>query len=740
MKILLNYDKKLENYKGVIAGLAKTKGLEVLATGRTLQIAELLEAAKSIKAEGILLANEDTLQHCIADSSKKITLDKYRGSRLNFSIPVIVGAPLDHLRKIPYGKWLYERDLEKFKKIKVPPTQLQFTVCDSQEKLFQCAFIANEALLISIDIETDLCMRITCVSFTCFLATGKLYTFVIPLIEFGKDYWHKDAEYEDALRTMQDVCRNAVPKVFFNGPYDAQYLIRYNCEPRNYVVDVMGLAHAEYSELPKSLDFVASRLLYDYYFWKDEADEAYKNGDYNRYLAYCARDSWNTLRCFFALMHSCQPHTIKNYQMVFKMCYPFLYCNYEGSLVDTAARDANKAKAQAVVDKSLQDLRTIAADPNFNPNSPKQVQELLFDILGAKPIRNQRTTKEKALVAIAAQHPLLDIVIQKILDYRGEAKAISTYFEFALLEGRALYNLNPWGTDTTRASSQQSNFRFFDREKDKIRNYGLQIQNVPAYAKDMIVADEGYVLAEADNNKSEARCVAYDSQCPAMIAALEDSTRDFYKTLGTLFFGIAYEDVSKDLRNKILKRIVHGRNYLMGGKTLVEHASAKQLLEGAALLGIQVTDIVHFADYLLSLYNKPFPEINEWYKRIRLEVMRTHRLVSPIGYTRYFFGDIIKDHDVYRGAVAHGPQNLSVMIVNRGMWRVYKELVLTSNGEFRLKGQVHDSIKAQFIEAKKDYYSKRMLECMDNPITIHGKLMKIPVDIGIGKRWIDAKG
>lgn len=764
MRILLNYDEHLSNYKGMIASLLKMKGLTAYSTGKTLSISELLASAKKIQADGILLANEQTLQNCVnSESGKKVSLDKYRGSRLDFSIPVIVGAPINHLRIVRHGRWLYEKDLDKFKSIKKPIVQLQFTGLTNRILLDKALTIAEQALIISTDIETDSSNRITCVGYSCLNPNLTTSTFLIPFVDFGVNHWTNPEDYAYAINTMRAISALPVAKLYFNGLYDAQYQITYHAEPCNFILDSMALAHAEYSELPKSLDFVASLHLHDYYYWKDDTDEARKKGDIQAYWAYCARDSWNTLRCFISQIKNAKPYAIRNYKELFKMVYPSIYCAFEGCALDEAALAKNTAKAEEIVESSKRSLCTMAHSPTFNPGSPKQVGLLLFDIFGARPVAkprkkkdgtwtSNRSTDETALAKIAEQHPLFSLFIARLFEYREQAKAIGTYFKFnqwrgidgTLKQPRLLYGINPFGTDTGRAASNASSFRLFDVIREEVRSYGTQIQNIPGYAKGMLVADSGYELSEADNNKSEARCVGFLSGCIALILAIEERTKDFYKVLGMLFFGLKYEDVTDSLRNNILKRIVHGRNYLMGIDTFIETVikqthSTKILYEGARLINYPVRSLKEFVGYLLSLYNKPFPEIETWYKEIKLEVVRNHTLTSPLGWTRYFFGDIIKDHKVFRNAVAHAPQNLSVMILNKGLWRVYIELVLTQNGLFRLKAQIHDSIFWQSPVELRHQYDARVLECMNNPVMVKGRKMEIPVDIKHGQNWLELK-
>jgi DNA polymerase I-like protein with 3'-5' exonuclease and polymerase domains len=265
----------------------------------------------------------------------------------------------------------------------------------------------------------------------------------------------------------------------------------------------------------------------------------------------------------------------------------------------------------------------------------------------------------------------------------------------------------------------------------------------------MLVADEGFEIFEADNKQSEGRTTAYCSQEEALILALEHATQDFYKTLGTLFFDMPYEEVSDFFRNKVLKKIVHGTNYMMGAGTFIENIGARILFETAHKLGLQIVDRVTankknqrtlrgFAKELLEGYHKPFPRVREWYNEIKMEIKTTGRLVSPLGHTRVFFGNIDRDHTMLRSAVAHQPQNLSVEVLNIGVERAYKEILIPSNGDFRMKAQVHDSILGQWRISRRDEFAARLADCMHNPVKIHGRTMVIPIDIKTGLNWGEA--
>lgn len=767
MRILVNYDQKDQNYIPVLQYYLKQRGIQAIATTLPLSIGELIMKARSTQAEAILIAHETTLKNCV--ESPKATLDLYRGSVLRFSIPAVVCNSLSHTQTVPYGAFLLGKDLDKLKLINKEVREedkFSFTLLDSAAEMQKAMRVLREAACISYDIETKTVevetedgeesleggeTFITCVSYTAISHSCTLTTYVLPLVDFLEDHWKDNHDYAQALMFMREVNALPIPKVMHNGMYDALHSITYHAEPLYWVLDTMAMAHAEYSELPKTLDFVASITLPDYLQWKTDSEQASKNRDIQQYWGYNGKDTWYTAKILLYYLKNLPPYARKNYALQFPLVYPSLYSAFEGILIDQKKREELRAKAKIEVDKELAKLRTLLADPEFKPSSPKQVQHYIYDIFGAgdprigqkkdaktgRRTRTQRGTDEKNLRAIGDQHPLLLRVTSAILNYRENAKAISTYFDFKQRNSRLLWSLNPFGTDTGRMSCSSSSFWC-----------GTQVQNIPPYAKAMLVADDGYILIEIDNSQSEARCTAYLSKETNLIAALEDKNRDFYTSLGTLFFSIPYEQVTKDFRNKILKKIVHGTNYMMGAATFIENAGTENLIAGASHLNKTIVmnkkgkleegeiTLKDFATQLLESYHNPFPRVREWYQEIALEIKTTHRLTSPLGYTRFFFGDITKNHNMLRGAVAHAPQNLSVAILNIGLLKVWS-LVKKERNNVRFKAQIHDSIFIQIKNEELDRLLPIILHMMDNAVEIHGRSLRIPVDYKIGHSWGD---
>lgn len=755
MRVLLNYDKSEKEYLSTFAYMMKQYGFDAASTAKNLTIGELMHLAKKVQADFIVCNNEQTLRYLVPGD--KPTVDQWRGSRLNFEVPCLIVNKFAHVHTVPHGRWLLEQDLNKLKYWGNTPAKFRYTKLLSTDDMRDAFSILEKSIFIAYDIETRTLKEqkagleeddplevgvtlITCASWTGVHEDGSLHTYVLPFIDYDGDHWHSDQDYIAAYKFARKVNALPIPKAMHNGMYDATHSIRHNIEPHHYTLDTMYYAHAAYSELPKTLDFVASYLLWDYIYWKDDAADASKKKDQEKYWAYNAKDTWYTARILIEQLRKYPVYAKKNYGIQFPLLYPALYCNFEGVKVDQAVRKEIRAAAIEKLTAAEKRLQVCFADPTFNPGSWQQVEKYIYTVFGAKKPgvgKSKSATDEKNLKVVAEQHPLLARLTDEILIYRENKKAVSTYFDFVQMNGRMMYALNPFGTETTRMACSASSFWC-----------GTQVQNVPGYAKEMLIADDGFEIFEADNKQSEGRTTAYCAQEENLIAALEDAEKDFYKTLGTLFFQIPYEEVSDFFRNKVLKRIVHGTNYMMGGKTFIENIGARVLYETAAKLGIQIVDVVtannprqktlkKFAQELLDVYHKPFPRVRQWYDEIKREIKLTGHLVSPLGQTRKFFGDIEKNHSMLRGAVAHQPQQLSVQILNIGFQRAYRELVLKYPEDIRLKAQIHDSIFGQWRISKREFFAEKLAECMYNPVQIHGRTLVIPIDIKYGQNWAE---
>lgn len=116
--------------------------------------------------------------------------------------------------------------------------------------------LANNGQLLACDIETG-ARQIKCIGF----ASSRDNAIVVPFVDLtrpGGSYWSSEMEERAAWQHVQQLLESDLPKVFQNGMYDLQYLMRMGFRPRQLLHDTMLLHHSLFPEMRKSLGFLGS--------------------------------------------------------------------------------------------------------------------------------------------------------------------------------------------------------------------------------------------------------------------------------------------------------------------------------------------------------------------------------------------------------------------------------------------------------------------------------------------------
>lgn len=656
---------------------------------------------------------------------KNLTLGDYAGSFFPMKLPsgkvihVLIAPPLANLVKTPEGPFILKRYVSKITAPQkwFPQTSFSWELYEPRKADALLARFAA-AKLLAVDIETyrdDPLRRIDCVGYCGLFPDGSTHTIVVPI---------RDMISWDFMRKMN---ASAPGKIFQNGRYDNLYFLRWGAPVHNYLWDTLNLFHCWYSELPKDLGFITAFMVREIRFWKDDASSG---NEYDKF-EYNARDCWATMNSFLALILELPEYARENYKIEFPLQFPTIHCSADGLALDKQQFLVEKQRAEVELAKREEFLQK-AIHPEYNPRSPDQSKRLL-QVLG---MPNVESSDEKTMNACAAAHPLNARIIKEVIAYREQAKLLSTYFvwdKFWL--DRLFYDLNPAGTDTGRLASKESSFWC-----------GLQIQNIPQgrAVKSWIMADPGWDgLGEGDYAQSEARCVGYMSGCEALIKLVE-SDKDYHSWNASAFFGVPYESVNKALRT-LAKRVNHGANYNMGARVLLDTMGPSAVLEAQTLLKLPSKwSMVMVCEHLLKTYERTYPEVKkDWYDALKRSIKFTKKLVSALGWTRVFFNDPTASKPALNAAVAHGPQNLSVGIINEVFYNIWRDSVYGDlRMRLRVKAQIHDSI---FFSYRGEDVPGIVQERMKNPKTIvdvkgSARTMLIPPDMSAGKKyWADLK-
>jgi DNA polymerase I-like protein with 3'-5' exonuclease and polymerase domains len=687
----------------------------ILETPSTLH--ELSVIAKEKNADAIISTSPALLSKLVnlPNSRRKPSIDNYAGSIFRSNEREILFLnPLEQLVTVSYGQFLTSRYISK---LVSPASWMSFSGfqwCIGDPSNLGTYFnLYKEAYAIAIDIETfSEPLSIRCVGYTACFHDGSFHSIVIPCDSTYNLAWIRRYNWE--LRA---------PKIFQNGKYDIAYLSMYNAVPYNYLWDTATLFHSWYSELPKDLASLNSFCVRDSMYWKDLADTS----DLHTYYLYNAKDTYATACVFLSMMREAPKWALDNYSNEFPLLFPCHLAEMTGIRRDMNLLTDSCNQLNNSISEKNASLSKMLGVPDFNTNSPVQMKELL-KILGCGDLES---ADAKNLAKARLRHPLNSLLIGRVLEIRKERKLVSTYLTPGKeYRGRILYALNPHGTDTGRLASREHHFWC-----------GLQVQNIPrgSTVKRTLVADDGFRIAECDLEQAESRDTAHIAGDEALIRAVS-SEQDFHSINASSFFGIPYDSIYSDTKKKTLdknlrdlaKRVNHGANYNMGPGVLVETMGEDKVYEAARLLKLpRLWSLKQIAEHLLAQFHKTYPAISKvYYPGVIHEITTTKRLssralhsvpyqVSETGLVRYCFDDPSKSKSALNAYVAHPPQSLNAMTLNKAFMRVFYEIALRNPRDFKLLAQIHDSILFQIREGKEELIEAVKL-CMEIPVTITG--------------------
>ncbi len=362
----------------------------------------------------------------------------------------------------------------------------------------------------------------------------------------------------------------------------------------------------------------------------------------------------------------------------------------------------------------LRDQIMEAAGRPFNPDSPKQLGEVLFTDLGLPVIRKTKTgpsTNSAVLEELAAQHPLPSLV----LDYRKLTKLLSTYLR-ALAEcihpstGRIHTSLHQSGTATGRLSSSNPN-----------------LQNIPVRTEEgrrirsAFVAEEGFTLLSADYSQVELRVLAHLSEDRTLREAFIDG-QDIHRTVAAEVFGVELEDVTSDQRARA-KTVNFGIIY---GQTAYGLARTLRIDRGEA------------AEFI-DAYRKRFPKIDAFLDECIAQA-RDHGYVETIFGRRRAIAEIDSRNQNHRAAAERLAINSVVQgsaadLIKQAMVNIAQRIE-RENRPSKMLLQIHDELVFEIPTSDLPGEREMIVEEMTTAIELS---VPLDVEVGTGANWMDAK-
>lgn len=354
------------------------------------------------------------------------------------------------------------------------------------------------------------------------------------------------------------------------------------------------------------------------------------------------------------------------------------------------------------------------AGTEFNVDSPKQLQQILFEKLQipvkVKTATGQPSTNEDVLEELALSHPLP----RTILEYRGLAKLKSTYTDklpelVNARTGRIHTSYNQAVAQTGRLSSADPNLQNIPIRRPE----GRRIRQA-------FVAPEGYVLMAADYSQIELRIMAHLSGDEGLLAAFSED-RDVHVATAAEVFSVPLDSVTADQR-RTAKTINFGLIYGMSPFGL------------ARQLGIDRGAATRYVERYFARY----PGIKRFMDETRHNARETGFVETVLG-RRLYLPDIrsaraANRQYAERTAINAPMQGTAADIIKRAMISV-DAWCQREDAPARLIMQVHDElvleVRADAVESVTAAVRERM--------TSAGELrVPLRVDIGTGANWDEA--
>jgi DNA polymerase-1 len=390
---------------------------------------------------------------------------------------------------------------------------------------------------------------------------------------------------------------------------------------------------------------------------------------------------------------------------------------FEGVKVDEQFLNEYSKVLEVEVKKSEESVFA-QAGVRFNLASPKQLGEVLFDILkldakAKKTKTGQYATGEDVLSKMAAKHKIVD----DILNFRELSKLKSTYVD-ALPEminsktGRVHTSYAQAVAVTGRLSSTNPNLQNIPIRSDR----GKEVR------KAFVPRDPSRVLVSADYSQIELRVVAAISGDPNMCEAFKLG-KDIHTATAAKVYGIDEADVTKEMRYKA-KSVNFGIIYGQGAFGLAEN------------LGISRTE----AKEIIDNYKKEFPNI-QLYMDAQINKAKELGYVETLMGRKRWLRDINSSNFTVRGfaernAINSPIQGSAADMIKLAMIRVHKEMK-KKHWDSKMILQVHDELVFDATEAELPALKELILNCMKSALVLPNGV-PVEAEIGVGKNWLEA--
>ena len=528
----------------------------------------------------------------------------------------------------------------------------------------------------------------------------------------------------DILKKLQPVFNNpASLKIGQNLKFDIQVLANYQIEVIGPLFDTMLAHYLLEPDLRHNMDFLSETYLSytpvpieSLIGEKGKNQKNMRSVNVEKILEYAVEDADVTYQLKEIFEPGLRKENLTELAEKIEMPLVQVLADMEraGVLVDKEnlkSIDAQLREDIITLEKEIYDL----AGTEFNISSPKKLGDILF--IRLKLDDNARVTKTKQFITneeilqrLTNKHP----IVNKVLEYRGLKKLLSTYVEALPLlinksTGRIHTSFNQAVASTGRLSSNNPN-----------------LQNIPVRdargreIRKAFVPAEGHIFLSADYSQIELRLMAHLSHDKNMIADFL-SENDIHTATASKIFGVDIKNVTREMRSRAKTAnfgIIYGiSSYGLSERLTIGRKEAKELIDG----------------YFNS------------YPGVKVYMDESIRKARELGYVTTMFGrrryarDIHSRNQVVRGNAERNAINAPIQgsaadIIKIAMIRIHSRLKKEAL-KAKMILQVHDELIFELLPEELEKLKEIVVTEMSGAANLD---VPLKVDCGTGKNWLEA--
>ena len=512
-----------------------------------------------------------------------------------------------------------------------------------------------------------------------------------------------------------------------NIKYDMLVLKWYNVELRGDIYDTMLVHYVAEPDGKRSMDALSEQYLgYEPVHIEELIGKKGKNQgnmrdvEIEKIKDYAAEDADITLQLKHKLHPLLKEKEVEKvfYEVENPLVKVLTDMEFEGIKIDESFLLEYSKELEREARLAEESVYAQANGLKFNLASPKQLGEVLFEVLKIDPKAKktktgQYATGEDVLLKLAHNNP----IVESILAFRELTKLKSTYVD-ALPQ---LINKKTGRVHTTYGQAVAVTGRLASNNPN-LQNIPVRTDRGKEIRKAFIPRDKNHILLSADYSQIELRIVAAISGDPNMCDAFRMG-KDIHTATAAKVYNVNESDVTKEMRYKA-KSVNFGIIYGQGAFGLADN------------LGISRTE----AREIIDNYKKEFNGITK-YMDDTINFAREHGYVQTLMGRKRWLRDINSSNFTVRGfaernAINSPIQGTAADMIKLAMIKIHAAMK-KEKLQSRMLLQVHDELVFDALHKELDTLKPLILENMRAPLPLPHDV-PVEAEVGSGENWLEA--